>query len=106
MNTEKTSKNPQSKPDGYTLLAAGVALKWKHYRDVHYKLYDVTNDVDGYKRSMRGYQLIIKAWMQKHGQEIVEAVTEICKQEDDARIKIKFISAGYDLASGQDYACS
>ena len=74
----------------------------KHYRDVHYKLYNVTNDGEGYKRSMRGYQLIIKAWMQNHGQEIVEAVTEICKQEDDARIKIKFISAGYDLASGQD----
>jgi hypothetical protein len=106
MSKQKTSKNPQSKPDGYTLLAAGVALKWKHYRDVHYKLYDVTNDIDGYKRSMRGYQLIIKAWMQNHGQEIVAAVTEICKQEDDARIKIKFISAGYDLANDQDYTCS
>jgi len=44
--------------------------------------------------------------MQKHEQKLIEAVTEICKQEDDARIKIKFISAGYDLAQGQDYACS
>lgn len=92
-------------PEHDNTLVAGVVLKWKYYRDVHYKLYDVTNDVDGYKLSMRGYQLIIKAWMQKHGQDIVEAVTEICKQEDDARIKIKFISAGYDLASGQDYSC-
>ena len=105
MSKQETIKKGKIKPDGYTLLAAGVALKWKHYRDVHYKLYDVMNDVEGYKISMRGYQLIIKACMQKHGQKIIEAVTEICKQEDDARIKIKFISAGYDLASGQDYAC-
>jgi hypothetical protein len=88
------------------LLAAGVALKWKHSRDTHLKLYEVTDDVKGYEKSIAWYQQVIKGWMQKHSQSVIEAVTNICKQEEDARVKIKFICAGYDLASGVEYACS
>ena len=87
-------------------LAAGVALKWKYYRDTHYKLYEVTKDIDGYKRSISWYQSVLKGWMTIHKQQIVEAVTDICQQEDDAITKLKFICAGYDLAGGHDYACS
>ena len=102
----KTSLNHQKPPDAKHLLAAGVALKWKHYRDSHFKLYEVTDDVRGYEKSIAWYQQVIKGWMQKHSQSVIEAVTNICKQEEDARVKIKFISAGYDLASGVEYACS
>jgi len=100
LNTTELSNNAN------LLLAAGVALKWKYYRDTHYKLYEVTKDVEGYKKSISWYQKVLKGWMQKHNKQIVEAITEICKQEDDAITKIKFICAGYDLACGQDYACN
>lgn len=103
---DKTSINHNTANDGNVLLAAGVALKWKHYRDTHFKLYEVTDDVKGYEKSIAWYQQVIKGWMQKHSQSVIEAVTNICQQEEDAMVKIKFISAGYDLASGVEYACS
>lgn len=103
---EKHSNNHNVANDGNILLAAGVALKWKHCRDTHFKLYEVTDDVKGYEKSIAWYQQVIKGWMQKHRQSVIEAVTNICQQEEDARVKIKFISAGYDLASGVEYACS
>lgn len=102
----KNSEKHVSTGGSNTLLAAGVALKWKHYRDTHFRLYEVTDDVKGYEKSIAWYQQVIKGWMQKHSQSVIEAVTNICQQEEDARVKIKFISAGYDLASGVEYACS
>lgn len=104
--SKKVTKPTNEGNNANLLLAAGVALKWKYYRDTHYKLYEVTKDIEGYKKSISWYQQVLKGWMQKHNQQIVEAITEICKQEDDAITKIKFICAGYDLAGGQDYDCS
>lgn len=87
------------------LLAADVASKWKHYRDVHYRLYEVTKDIEGYETSMKIHQIIIKNWMETYNEKLVEAVTNICKKEDDARYQLKFLCAGYELASGVDYTC-
>ena len=88
-----------------SLLAHEIVLKWKRYRDAIFRLYEVTNDVAGYEKSTASYQQVIKGWMKKHDQSLIEAVTDICHQEEDARVKIKFISAGYDLASGVEYPC-
>ena len=72
------------------LLAAGVASKWKHYRDVHYRLYEANKDIEGYEKSMKIHQTIIKNWMETYNEQLIEAVTNICKQEDDARYQLKF----------------
>lgn len=101
---DRTTTPPTGNNDNL-LLTALIALKWKYYRDIHYKLYEATKDIEGYKNSISLYQQILKAWMQKNNQKIVEAITEICKHEDDAITKIKFICAGYDLAGGHDYDC-
>ena len=88
-----------------TLLAAGVVSKWKHYRDVHYRLYEATKDIESYEKSMKTHQTIIKNWMETYNEQLIEAVANICKQEDDARYQLKFLCAGYELASGVDYTC-
>jgi hypothetical protein len=85
------------------LQGLSIYTKWRTVRDSHYGLYEVTDDIDGYKESIRWYQHVIKGWMQKNNQKIAEAVIDICSKEDDASFKIKFICAGYDLAGGIDY---
>jgi hypothetical protein len=102
---EKSSINNETPAIGNVLLVAGVASKWKHYRDVHYRLYEVTKDIEGYEKSMKTHQTIIKNWMETYNEKLIEAVTNICKQEDDARYQLKFLCAGYELASGVDYTC-
>ena len=101
---QKSSINNETPAIGNVLLAAGVASKWKHYRDVHYGLYEVTKDIEGYEKSMKTHQTIIKNWMETYNEKLIEAVTNICKQEDDARYQLKFLCAGYELASGVDYS--
>ena len=85
------------------LLSLEIAIKWKRYRSAHYGLYKVTNDIDGYIKSMKTHQTIIKNWMEAYNEKLIEAVTNICLLEPDARFKIKYLSAGYDLANGDDY---
>lgn len=102
---QKSSINNENPAIGNVLLAAGVASKWKHYRDVHYRLYEATKDLEGYEKSMKTHQTIIKNWMETYNEQLIEAVTNICKQEDDARYQLKFLCAGYELASGVDYTC-
>lgn len=75
------------------------------YSDVHYRLYEATKDIEGYEKSMKTHQTIIKNWMETYNEQLIEAVTNICKQEDDARYQLKFLCAGYELASGVDYTC-
>ena len=99
----ETTLNHENPPIANVLLSAGVALKWKRYRDAHYGLYRVTNDIDGYEKSMKIFQGIINNWMEAYNEKLVEAVTNICKKEEDAKFQMKFICAGYELASGVDY---
>jgi hypothetical protein len=94
-----TSKTDMNK----TIKALEITLKWKHYRDTHYRLYEATKDICNYKKSIAAYQCTIKSWMQKHNQQIVPAINALCNQNIDAIMKIKFICAGYDLAAGLDY---
>lgn len=102
---QESTINNETPAIGNVLLAAGVASKWKHYRDVHYRLYEVTKDIEGYEKSMKTYQTIIKNWMETYNEQLIEAVTNICKQEEDARYQLKFLCAGYELALGVDYTC-
>ena len=85
------------------IKAAGVALKWKHFRDVHYRLYEVTGDTEGYRQSMKEYQVAIKNWMMEYELTIIAAVMDLCQLETDARLRVKFIAAGYELAQGNDF---
>ncbi len=102
---QKSLINNETPAIGNVLLAAGVASKWKHYRDVHYRLYEATKDIESYEKSMKTHQTIIKNWMETYNEQLIEAVTNICKQEDDARYQLKILCAGYELASGVDYTC-
>ena len=79
------------------------AIKWKKYRDVHYGLYRVTNDIPGYEKSMKIFQTIINNWMEAYNENLLEAITNICEKETDAKFQIKFLCAGYELAAGIDY---
>ena len=41
--------------------------------------------------------------MNKHKKKLIEAIIDICNIENNSLVKIKFISAAYDLSIGKDY---
>lgn len=85
------------------LKSVDILIRWKYYRDSHYSLYEVTNDIKGYKKSIKLYQTIIKVVMKESKKDLINTLLYLNDKEEDVKVKLKFICAGYDLINGNDY---
>lgn len=77
--------------------------KWQRVRDSHFRLYNMQFKVDEYRNSMKRYQELIKNYAESKNLELTEAIIELSINEDNPLLRVKLLSAGYDLVNGDDY---
>lgn len=82
-----------------------VTAKWTKARNACYGLFTAGNGHEGeFMDRMRVLQIIILNIQKKFMLTgIVPAVLEVCKIEQDPRLQMQFLAAGYELVAGNDY---
>jgi hypothetical protein len=78
---------------------------WKRYRDSVRSLFltDKENGEKDYAERMKLLQQVIKAHSEKNKIEFIPSITEITNKEEDARLKVQILAAGYELCDGVDF---
>ena len=62
---------------------------------------EATKDIEGYEKSMKIHQTIIKNWMETYNEQLIEAVTNIYKTGRRYKVSVKvFYVQVMRLASG------
>lgn len=86
------------------LNALKTSLKWEGCRDSvkRFFLIDKVNGEQKYIERMTLIQKVIKGYAEIHKTEHIQAVTELCKNED-GMTSLQFLAAAYELCSGNDY---
>ena len=85
--------------------AIEIQQKWQRYRDSVKRLWltDKENGERDYIARMKLLQTIIKNAMSSHKIEVVPVILAICEAEEDARLKVQFLAAGYELLIENDF---
>lgn len=80
-----------------------IVVKLKRYRDAVYNLFTAGSGSEiEYIERMKIFQAVLKAQISA-GHSELEAITDTVEKEEDARLQVQILAAGYELLSGNDY---